>query len=279
MPDSACWDVIFGSGSRQIVLIVDFPAARRREAGFCELARSVGGYRFLQTRPPAARSCQRLAGDAYVGPWIDGIEQDRHQVLAVLGRGIGGVYAAAIAEGISRLQQMPEVILFDPQPASIEHLGLEFRRELSDLASLLNDEEIERTTRMTDEITGSAACDVADAASRMAGIYCELCSLAYERVGLGDDDGKYITSFDSYMSWLSAAGQIDPSPIWRHSTAIVSADYAGPGGGGAEEGDDLPIGRKISFDIAQADLLRSDSVAQALVGLLGASSAPESGQS
>jgi hypothetical protein len=273
MPDSACWDVISGSGSdsRQIVLIVDFPAARRREAGFSELARSVGGYRFLQTRPPDARSCQRLAGDSYVGPWIDGIEQDRHQVLAVLGRGIGGVYAAAIAEGISRLRQMPKVILFDPQPASIEHLGIEFRRELSDLASLLNDEEIERTTRITSEITGSAACDVADAASRMAGIYCELCSLAYERIGLGSDDNdKDATSFDSYMSWLSAAGGIDPGPIWKRSTAIVSSDYAGPGSGEALEGRDRLIGRKIPFDIDQADLLRSDSVAEAIAGLLDA---------
>src|ERR1039457_5299398 len=109
MPDSGSWDVIFGAGSGQVVLAVDFPAAR------------IGpGFTFLQTKPPAARSGQRLSGDAYVGPWIEGISSGRRQVLAVLGARIGSVYAAAIAEGISRGQPMPKVILFDPQFASIE---------------------------------------------------------------------------------------------------------------------------------------------------------------
>src|ERR1017187_5746259 len=94
--------------------------ARRRlpgrpaEAGFGGLAARIGpGFTFLQTKPPAARSGQRLSGDAYVGPWIEGISSGRRQVLAVLGYRIGSVYAAAIAEGISRGQPMPKVILFD----------------------------------------------------------------------------------------------------------------------------------------------------------------------
>jgi hypothetical protein len=275
MPDSASWDVIFGSGSGRIVLVVDFPASRRREAGLAELARMIGGgYSFLQTRPPAARSCQRLTGDAYVGPWIDGIRADRHQVLAVLGRRIGGVYAAAIAEGVSRWQPVPEVILFDPQPASIEHLGVEFSREISDLASLLNEEEIERTRKIVAGIAEPAAYDVADAAVEMAAIFCELSSLAFERAGIGSaHNDRFVTPFDSYMSWLSVAGKIDPAPVWKRSTAIVSSDYAGPRCGGALAGHDGLIGREIPFDIAHAELLRSDSVAKAVAGLLEAAGA------
>src|ERR1035441_64329 len=126
MTDSSSWDVISGANSTQVVLSVDFPASRRADAGFPDLAARIGpGFRFLQTRPRAVRSCQRLSGDAYVGPWVSDIALHQHQVLAVLGCRIGSVYAAAIAEGISQWQPMPKVILFDPQFASIELLGLE----------------------------------------------------------------------------------------------------------------------------------------------------------
>ena len=198
MPESASWDVISGPESGPVVLGIDFPADRRREAGFGELAPRIGpGYRFMQTRPPAASPCQRLAGDAYVGPWIEGIQSDRSQVLAVLGYRIGGVYAALIAEGISRWQPMPKVILFDPQLASVRHLSLEFRREISSISSLLTDEEIERTRRTEAEISGLADYDITNAAVEMARIYWELSSLAFERVGLGTGYiGKFIAPFD-----------------------------------------------------------------------------------
>src|ERR1035441_5997783 len=95
MTDSSSWDVISGANSTQVVLSVDFPASRRSGAGFPDLASRIGpGFRFLQTRPPAARSCQRLSGDAYVGPWVSDIAPGQRQVVAVLGYRIGSVYAA-----------------------------------------------------------------------------------------------------------------------------------------------------------------------------------------
>jgi hypothetical protein len=270
MPDHGAWDVISGADSGQVVLSVDFPARRRQEAGFPDLATRIGpGYRFMQTKPPAVRSCQRPCGTAYVGPWVDGIARD-HRVLAVLGYRIGSVYAAAIAEGISRWQPMPKVILFDPQFASNEHLGLEFHREIGAISSLLSDDEIERITKTATRISESATRDVTDAAAEVAGIYWEVSSIAFERVGLGDTyNEKLIAPFSSYISWLSVAGQIDPGPVWKSSTAIVSSDYADLPGR-ASQADDASgmIGRSIPFDVVNADLLRSDSVAQAVLGLL-----------
>jgi hypothetical protein len=271
MPHSGSWDVICGANSRQVVLCVDFPAARRPDASFAELAARIGpGYRFMQTRPPVARSCQRPGGDAYVGPWIDGIRHDRHQVRAIFGYYIGSVYAAAIAGGISRWQPMPKVILFDPQFASNKHLGLEFHREISAISSLLSDDEIERTRKTATEISESPDCDVADTAAEMAGMYREVGSIAYERVGLGGAyDDKLMAPFDSYISWLSVADQIDPSPVWKNSTAIVSSNYSKlPGGESKADDVGCLIGRSIPFDVAHADLLRSDSVAQAVLDLL-----------
>jgi hypothetical protein len=268
MPDLACWEVISGADSGRVVLGVDFPAARR--AGFAELSARIGPrYRFLQTRPPAADPGQRPRSEAYVGRWVEDIGKESHQVLAVLGHCVGSLYAAAIAADIARGQPMPKVILFDPQFASSGYLAREFLREIDEISSLLSDREIEDTRKAAAEIAGPAARDLADAAAEMAGIYWELTSLAFERVGIGmAHNGRFIAPVCSYISWLSAGWKIDPGPVWKRSTAIVSSDYAGlmsENGAGGGEG---AIGRQIRFDVGHGDLLRSDSVARVVVGLL-----------
>ncbi len=267
MVDSGSWDVISDADSCEVILGADFRAAGR-QAGFVDLARRIGsGYTFLQTRPQAAQPCQRLSAGAYIGGWIDDIRRTGLRVRAVLGHGIGGVYAAAIAEGIARWQPPPEVILFDPQSASMDLLASEFRREINGISSLLSDDEIERIGTAVSEICKPAAADLAAAASEMAGAYAELGSLAYQRVGLGDACGRrFLAPFESYITWITVAGQIDPSFSWRRSAALVSADYGGrPDQPRSQPG---PIGRVIPFDMGHADLLRAGCVADEVRRLL-----------
>lgn len=267
MPDFACWEVISGAGPGRVVLGVDVPVARRR-AGFAELSARIGPrYRFLQIRPLAVGAARRPRGEPYVDRWVEDISSEPHEVLAVVGYCVGSLYAAAIAAGIARWQPMPKVILLDPQFVSSKYLAREFLREIDAISSLLSDQEIEHSRKAAAEISGPAVCDLADAAAEMAAIYWELSSLAFERVGIGSAyNGRFIAPVCSYISWLSGAGKIDPSSIWKRSTAIVSSDYASlapenRGGGGA-------IGQKIRFDVGHDDLLRSDSVAGAVVDLL-----------
>jgi hypothetical protein len=266
MLDSSSWEVISGAEAGQVVLGVDFPARRPVRAGFLDLATRIGpGYRFLQTKPPMVRSCQRLRGDAYVGPWISGIRQGRHQVLAVCGYRIGSVYAAAIAEGIAQWQAMPKIILFDPQVASIELLSLEFCKEIGSITSLLGDDEIERAGKVAAEFSRVAPSGVADVAAEMVESYLEIITAPFERVGLGDArSNKFTIAFEAYMSWLSTSNQIDPSLAWKSSTGIASSAYAGRA---ASDGRPL-FGQLIPFEVSHADLLRSDCVAQAVRGLL-----------
>lgn len=269
MPDLACWEVISGADSGRVVLGVDFPTTPRR-AGFTELSAMIGPhYCFLQTRPPAIRVVQSSRGESYVGRWVEGIRRESHQVQAVLGFCVGSLYAAAIAADIARRQPMPKVILFNPQFASAKYLAFEFLREIDAISSLLSDQEIARTRKAADEISDPQACGLADAAAEMTEIYRELTSLAFERVGIGTGyDARFITPVCSYISWLSAAGKIDPSSVWQHSTAIVSSDYAGLAPGNRVRTGHGAIGKQIRFDVAHDDLLRSDSVARAVAGLL-----------
>ncbi|HEY7142665.1 MAG TPA: hypothetical protein VH637_00330 [Streptosporangiaceae bacterium] len=252
------------------MLGADFPSGRRAEAGFHDLACRIGpGFSFLQTRPPTERPGQGAAGDRYVGPWVEGIARDRHQVAAVLGYRYGSAYAAAIAEGISHRQPMPAVILFDPQLATIEFLGLEFSREIGAVSSLLADDEIERARKAAEEICRPATSDIAQAAAEIVESYFEVITAAFERAGLGDArSNKFAIAFESYISWLSAADQIDPGPAWEWSTVIASSGYPGLPAAACAAGDDGRPGRMIRFDVGHADLLRSEDVAEAVLALL-----------
>jgi hypothetical protein len=264
MPNSASWDVIFGADSSQTILSVDFPACGRRQAGFAELAPKTGpGYRYLQTKPPDTRPCQKFSGAAYIHPWVESVRRDQRPVRAVLGYAVGTVYAAAIAEELSRWQEPPTIILFDPQLASIELLECELRREINSTSSILSRDEIERAGRVADEIAQSDADGVANVAAEMVENYLEVITIAFERAGLGGAyDNKSTAPFESYISWISVAAKIDPSLAWSRSTSIVSSDYIGlPVGEGR-------AGRSIPFDVGHADLLRSDSVARTVADLL-----------
>jgi hypothetical protein len=271
MPDSSSWDVIFGAESDQVVLGVGFPDGRRHEAGFLDLATRIGpGYRFLHTRPPVALSPQDGRGPAYAGRWVEDIRQDRPHVLAVLGHHIGSVYAAAIAEGIAQWQPMPRLILFDPQFSSTDLVCLEFHQEISAMSPLLGDDEIERARKVVTEISRAASGDLVDVAAEMVESYLEQITAAWERAGLGDvRDNKFTRSFQSRISWLSAADRIDPTSAWKRSTGITSSAYAelltGPVSAGGRRG---LIGQLIPFDVSRADLLRSDSVARTVLNLL-----------
>ncbi|HEX6521440.1 MAG TPA: hypothetical protein VF070_15785 [Streptosporangiaceae bacterium] len=259
MPGSGTWDVIFGTESDQLVLCVDFPVVGRREAGFAELATKIGtNYRFLQAKLPGSPPGPRFSGAAYVCRWIDEIQG--RPIAAVLGRRVGSVYATALAEGISHWQQEPRLILFDPQYATVRLLGLELHREIEAISSLLSDDEIERTGKLAAELAESECCDVVDAAAAATGIYWEISSVAYDRVGIGGNYcRKSFDPFASYMSLISAAGELDPSQAWERSTAIVSLP--------ADDTCGI-VGHSIPFEISHADLLRSDPVAKKVLELL-----------
>lgn len=272
MPCSSSWDVIEDTDSSQIILSVDFPASKRPEASFTDLAGRIGSrYRFLQTRLPAVRDGQQLTAETYVSPWVEEIRRDRRPVLAVLGHCYGSVYAAAIAEGVAQWQQMPTIILFNPRVASIELLDREFHREISSIDSLLSGDEIERSRKIAMEISESAAGNIGDAAAEMIRAYRDLSVAAFERVGLGGAWGdRFIKFFEACISCMSMADRIDPSGAWKRSTAIVSCDYLGHLNMNHQaNGAGSLIGRRISVDVEDADLLRSASAARQVLEILG----------
>jgi hypothetical protein len=277
MPDATSWNVVSTGKSNRVILGVDFPAAGRAEGSFTELAARLGSeFGFLQTAAPPFSPDQRISGDAYTQRWIDDARQSGWQVAAVLGYCLGSVYTAPIAESISGWQDFPpKTILFDPLQADIRLLGLETRKVIARFGPLLSKDEVELAEKRIAEIVTpepGVPADLADVAVALVGLYRDIGIPAFDRLGLNDSrKGEMTRLFESYMSWMSVAAQIDPMRSWRQSTAIMSAEYVRQSDGEASANVwDSIFGEKIALDIAHADLLRSESTVQVILGQVAA---------
>jgi hypothetical protein len=267
MSEYDSWEVILGGDSSATVLVVDCSAGIRPEWDFAELeARIRSGYRYLRVKLPAVGHGEWFSSHKYVGTWSEDIRRTGNPVAAVLGSRIGSVYAAAIADSISRWQPRPTVILFDPQVADIGLVKEEFHREVISLNSLFSSDEIERAKNIGHGIQEPPVRGVSAAAAEMFEDYLRAIEAAFERVGLGEPrNSKLIESFKSYLSLISAASQIDLENAWARSTVITSSDCSDVPDG--EFPDDC---RRFKFDVNRADLLRSDLVSATVADLLRA---------
>ncbi|HEY1625113.1 MAG TPA: hypothetical protein VGG16_15075 [Streptosporangiaceae bacterium] len=271
MPASSQRNVIFNNVSAQTVLGIDFADRKRREASFAELATRIGsGYRFLQTRPVTVPQGQWPSSEEYILSWVEDARRDGNPMRAVLGHCVGSVYAAAVAERISQWQPEPDVILFDPQLASLKSLGDELRKEISANSSLMSDDEIERAREITNRISYLDPSGVARIAAHAVESYLEVITPAFERAGLGTVRGsKLYEYFVSYMAWLSVAAELDPSRALKKSIVIMSHDYAKlPNRMLPDDYAGNSAVRWIACDVSHAELLRSDSVAKEVLDLL-----------
>ena len=273
MPNEKSWSVISVPKSNRIILGVDFPAAGRREAGFGDLVAKMGAawsdYGFLQTTPPAVRLSQRPSGDFYTDHWIEGGEWEKYEVVAVLGYCVGSVYAAEIAERLTRWQRTePEIILFDPQLTDVQLLAMEMHKMISMAGAVFSDDEADRAKRRATEIIETQPGGLVDAAIEIVGLYRDLAAIAFSRIGLGDARrDEIVLLFESYMTWLSSANQIDPSSAWRRSIGITSSDYAvmERNGDTTVVNASKVIGQKFPLDVGHVDLMRSDAAVGALL--------------
>jgi hypothetical protein len=165
MPNASTWDIITNPSASHVILGIDFPAAGRAEASYAELMTKIGSgwseYSVAQTVPPGFRLDQRPTGDSYIQHWMQGVQQGQWQVTAVLGYCVGSVYAAAIAEDVSRLQHTaPKLILFDPQLSSIGSLTLEMYKIISTLEPLISKDDAEHAKARMRELTEAGADDI-----------------------------------------------------------------------------------------------------------------------
>jgi hypothetical protein len=277
MPNAKSWSVISAPTSNRIILGVDFPAAGRREAGFSELVTGMGAawseLGFLQTVPPNVGLSDRPTGDFYTEHWMQDGDWAQYEVVAVFGYCVGSVYAAEIARRLTLTQSTePQVILFDPQLTDVQLLANEMHKMIALAGPVFSAEEAEEGRQRATAIVARPSAVLVEAAVEIVDLYRELASLAFQRIGLSDSRrDEVVRLFESYMTWLSAAAQVDPSEVWRRSVGITSDDFAEQ----ERSGDPMIVdavkvlGRRFPLSLGHADLMRDEAAVRVLVDHVG----------
>ena len=194
-------------------------------------------------------------------------------VRAVLGYCVGAVYAAALADELAATQpEAPRVVLFDPEPTSMETIRYQFGNVFRMLSSILTEEDVAETQGEVERLIQVEGITVAAYASQLYSTFRRVGERAFDRAGLDQTYGTEMWAlFSAFLSYLSYADDIDPRGRWRQSTALSSSGElnglnrlrkTGEMGGGEL------VAREIRFDVGHGELLRSDGVRQTVAKLL-----------
>jgi hypothetical protein len=163
---------------------------------------------------------------------------------------------------------MPQILLFDAQLADLQLLESEMHKMIGQAGPVLTAEEAEQGRKQAGEIVAAPSIGMADAAGQMVDLYRGMASSAFRRIGLSESRcEEMVRLFESYMTWLAASSEVDPSSAWEGAIGFTSADYAELEKTGATTvvNATATIGRRIPIDIGHADLLRDGATVRALL--------------
>jgi hypothetical protein len=255
-----------GGASGELVVAADFPSPGRVVAGFSELVRGLDtGHTLWETAPPPPDTTARERVDW----WLAGIQAGGMKVRAVLGYCVGGVYAAALVDGIAHLQcSAPELIVFDPERPDPALLERHFNEALDMMAALLLPPEVADARRAA-TAARSEGGGMVEVGTELAALARRLGAAAGARAGLDPArSGELTASFTAFLSYLVTAAELDPLDRWREATALTSASaHAGLN----QLAPDLrarTVAREQHFAVPHQDLLRDAGVARAVGELL-----------
>jgi len=265
------WNVLSeGEGDRpEVILAVDFFATGRPEAGFTDLvSRLAAPHAVWETIPPPVGTEDDMTGTDYVERWLAEVEASGVRVRACFGYCAGSNYAVTLANRISRRQDTPVMVLFDPEEVTPMGMYGQFHKVIANMSAVLTEDEIARAQKLGWEAQ-QRQDDLRLLGQELKGVFRSEAHAAFDRLGLDDErKDEFAATFGSFLAFLAAAVQIEPAPSWTAGTAISSAS---PANGLNLVPDDTRatlVAREIRFDLVHADLLRDPAVAAAVGELL-----------
>jgi hypothetical protein len=198
-------------------------------------------------------------GHRYLAWWREWPQTGAALVRAVLGYCAGSAFAAAIADELEDQQgRRPVVVLFNPGRPTLATLTRDLDGAIAGMHPLTTKERSCFCTEGRDilgagESFGRASAQVLD-------VYQRATRIAVHRLALDASiERELVELFQSYLSYLSAARELEVQPTWAAAYGLASADFVP----GREFG---PLGARLNT--ARADLLRSPEAARATFQLL-----------
>lgn len=250
------WRRISEGDGQGIILAVDFDSTARQEAGFAKFARLLDpSQEIWLTAQPEAAERELLSADDYLRWWRERPADDRRPVRAVVGYCVGCVFAGVLAAEIAGQQRTgPGLLLIDPEPVDMHSPYRDFTKAIGAMSVLSEQEEAGYVS------AALAACDDAGEDFGAAGasvikLYEAAAGTAFSRLGLDEEIYEDLAGlYRSYMSYLHAAYQLDPSRTWADALALTSA-RSDPG--------TVRTRRENQFPVSTEEMLNDQSVAVA----------------
>lgn len=274
--DAGGWPVtprvhaVLRAGGDGLVVAADFAMAGRPAANFTELVAGLStAHTVWETLPPPGGPAAGTRGQDHVETWVAEIRAAGRPVRAVLGFCSGSVYAGAMHREISRFQDPPELVLFDPDRAD-RAMVIDYFAELAAtrLSALLTAAEVEEAIRAGRAVDADAAGPL-ELAAGLGALCAEILPPACLRAGLtGRRSTELADVLAAYLHWLAAAAEFDVRPLWSSATALNSAtDGYGLDAFPAADRPGL-VGRVVRCEAPYQDLLRAPATARLVDDLL-----------
>jgi hypothetical protein len=275
-PQPRAHNVLRDGGDGPIVVMSDFAAAGRPTAQFPALVPRLSTQAaFWETAPPAPGSEGRMTGDDYGNRWLADIASDGRQVVAVAGFCSGSVYAGWLADRLGRVQRRPQVILFDPEPATKAMVLEDFEKlvtvRMADLIPEDESREAMAAAHQADHETGDDALALTDALAALCrGVVRE----GFVRTGKSAHRcDEFIALFIGYLRWFAGACAVSDFRGWDGATVLLSTTPEIGLQATPEHVRRSLVGEVVNVDVPHFDLLRSEVTAQRVDELLSASNA------
>ncbi|MGW2183516.1 hypothetical protein ACWCXX_36960 [Streptomyces sp. NPDC001732] len=255
------WKVLSAGRGSDLVLTVDFATTGRSDSSFSDLAPRLDPQLTVwETRQPD--SGDGMSAEDYIELWAREVEDSGLTVRAVLGYCAGSVFAGELAARIGeRQEQPPRFVVFDPEVPDRAGLDRDFTAMMDQFAAVLSPEEVAAARRASQEARTDAP-DFAAFGDELVRIFREQAGAAFVREELDTELlEEFAAVFRSFVSYLDAARQIDPTAAWRTATA-VNSNSATEGALLARESVDIPVDH--------VDILRSPLTAEAVDRIVAA---------
>jgi hypothetical protein len=255
------WKVLAGGGDA-VILAVDYERTGRQEAGFSDLAARMGNkWAVWESLPPPRDERTAPAGEEYIDWWLGPVRAASWPVRAVFGYCVGGAFASVLADRVAAVRQArPALIVFDPKLPAASSLYDDFMRAMDQFDSFLLAEELDQARQAAADAVLDYGDDFAALGATLVRIFGESADIAFQRVRVAAAfRGELVAAFESYMSYVVAACQLEPS--FETATAIISSSPSNEFNVAAQE---------LRFDIDRKNLLSDSQVVQAVVDILSA---------
>jgi hypothetical protein len=246
----------------EVILAVDFGVTGRPQSGFTDLVPKLdSGLTIWETLPPKTTAEATVTGEEYVSRWLEEVRESGRTVRTVLGYCASSVFACGMCDRIAQWQpQAPQLVVFDPEYSEVTGLCADYLTGVGMFSTILTADEAEEARQAGVEAATASGGDFGQAGVALFALYAKTADTALSRLGLDPELRRELTeTFGSYISYLTAARQLELLPRLATATAITSEHSSGRASLAAKE---------IRFEVTHMELMRDDRVARAVQNAL-----------